>query len=82
MTATGTGSPPKPAHAYGPSSTRRPSGRCVADAHRGPRQPGELLSRIEAHFNLGAHLDGVAALDRGLITELSPRHSLTELRAG
>src|SRR5208283_203743 len=28
------------------------------------------LSRFEAHFNLGTHFDGVAALDRGLITEL------------
>src|ERR1017187_7273648 len=40
------------------------------------------LSRFEAHFNLGAHFDGVAALDRRLITKLRPRHSLTELRAG
>ena len=40
------------------------------------------LSRFEAHFNFGAHFDGVAALDWGLITELRPRHTLTELRAG
>src|ERR1035437_348187 len=38
------------------------------------------LSRFEAHFNLGSHFDGVAALDRGLITKLRPLHSLTELR--
>ena len=41
-----------------------------------------LLARFEAHFNFGAHFDGVAVLDRGLVTELSPIHGLTELRAG
>ena len=34
------------------------------------------LSRFEAHFNFSAHLDRVAALYRGLITILSPRHNL------
>src|ERR1700693_1629574 len=40
-----------------------------------------LLSRVEAHFHLGIHSDRVAALGRGLITELRPRHRLAELRA-
>ena len=40
------------------------------------------LSRFEAHFNLGSHFDGVAALDRWRITKLRPLHSLTELHAG
>src|ERR1017187_2776868 len=40
------------------------------------------LSRFEARFNLGSHFDGVAALDRWLITKLRPLHSLTELHAG
>src|ERR1019366_8348437 len=40
------------------------------------------LSRFEAHFNLGSHFDGVAALHRWLITKLRPLHSFTELHAG
>src|SRR3984957_575569 len=45
------------------------------------RPQSQLLSRVEAHFHLGIHSRRVAALDRGLIAELRPRHRLAELRA-
>ena len=41
-----------------------------------------LLSRLEANLNLGSHFDGVAALNRRLITELRPRNGFTELHPG
>jgi hypothetical protein len=34
------------------------------------------LSRFEAHFNFSVHFDRVAALYRGVITILRPRHHL------
>ena len=35
-----------------------------------PNRDAASLSGFEAHFNLGFHFDGVAALDQGLITKL------------
>ena len=61
------------------AASRFPASKCSAPS---PADTRLLLSRFEAHFNLGFHFDGVAALDRGLITKLRPRHTLTELRAG
>ena len=70
----------EPAQSYRHGSGRKVIGHSVEGLPTDDR--GSSLARFEAHFNLGSHLDGVAALDRGLETKLRPLHSLTELRAG
>jgi hypothetical protein len=55
--------------------------RCSRFAILPTRTISPLLSRVEAHFHFGIHSRRVAALDRGLITELRPRHGLAQLRA-